>query len=64
MVEAEDETGFDRLYSRADQLLYLAKESGRDRVVTEREHAAAASYVGGADRHDGMDIVQEPRAGD
>ncbi|SEM16359.1 diguanylate cyclase (GGDEF) domain-containing protein [Halomonas daqiaonensis] len=37
VVEVADETGFDRLYSRADQLLYQAKKSGRDRVVSDHD---------------------------
>ncbi|CAM3536081.1 GGDEF domain-containing protein [Halomonas lysinitropha] len=63
VVEVGDEMGFDRLYSRADQLLYRAKESGRDRVVTERDQVSAAPDTDGADRHDGMGITQQPWAG-
>lgn len=33
VVEAGTETGFDRLYSRADRELYRAKVAGRDRLV-------------------------------
>ncbi|MGM0693486.1 MAG: diguanylate cyclase [Pseudomonadota bacterium] len=51
VVEAGEEKGLDRLYSRADQLLYRAKAGGRNRVVTDLEHAADASASARTDRH-------------
>ncbi|MDI5920668.1 GGDEF domain-containing protein [Halomonas sp. LR5S13] len=40
VVEAGEERSFDRLYSRADELLYRAKAGGRDRAVTGQGQAA------------------------
>ena len=49
VVEAAEQTSFNRLYSRADRLLYRAKADGRDRVASGREQADPT----GVRRHDG-----------
>ena len=42
-VEAEEDNGFDHLYSRVDQRLYRAKTEGRDRIVSARDASTEAS---------------------
>lgn len=63
VVEAESERSFDRLYSRADQLLYWAKAGGRGRVVAGHEHVAPRPAAGGAACHDADIIAQEVHEG-
>ncbi|WP_280547492.1 GGDEF domain-containing protein [Halomonas sp. 11-S5] len=58
VVEAEEEKSFDRLYSRADPLLYRAKADGRDRAVSGHGHAAPPSAGGGVPGHHDAGAVQ------
>ncbi|MCL7939907.1 GGDEF domain-containing protein [Halomonas sp. ATCH28] len=57
VVEAEEERSFDRLYSRADQLLYRAKADGRDRAVAG--HAAPRPAAGGVAAYHDAGVAQE-----
>ncbi|WFM70475.1 GGDEF domain-containing protein [Halomonas sp. CKK8] len=62
VVEAEEERSFDRLYSRADQLLYRAKADGRDRAVAG--HAAPPPTGSGVAVHQDAGIAQHACEGD
>ncbi|MDR9440695.1 MAG: GGDEF domain-containing protein, partial [Halomonas sp.] len=57
VVEADEERSFDRLYSRADQLLYRAKADGRDRAETGQKHEAAPFPIDETARHDDKGLV-------